>query len=368
MKGLFLVFALLFSLYTGYAQIRFVDRDTGLGVPAVNIYSEKGTLLGFTDKEGVLSLLENVDQKNLWPLKITVQHISYEQMSWVINSAAEEQTYSLSPRSNIIEDIAINATTPKEVIVLKGYYRSLETFDLKQKYFVDGIMEYYIPIAKGKPKYRLLEYRVFQDSALLKEYNEKMGPFFQIPRVPKLVEIKLSKRLSKLDVQEVENGRTALLKEGKKVGYITQSEEKGSTQFYIDMVLPDSVKKEKIFRLEARTKSAVQMENYSSMDIEEIDYRNLQSIYQNIVATIKRKSVFGRIPYESLNEFYVIERSFISMAEYKEIEKNLVKSIYKTVEKSSYKNKFWENLDEYNIPPVQEGLQEKLGGKLQFIK
>src|SRR5690606_25348964 len=99
------------------------------------------------------------------------------------------------------------------------------------------------------------------------------------------------------------------------------------------------------------------IENYASTMVDHITPFDLTSIYQNIVATIKRKSEYGHLPYEALNEFYVLERRHISSKEYRSIEKELTKNIYKTPRKSSYSTRFWENLDVHKIPPMSSGLE-----------
>jgi len=361
---IFLIF--LFGFKVGFAQIRFVDDETQLSVPALNIYHEKGTLIGFTDKDGVLRFLAGTEKYQALPLSITVQHISYEDATYNLTDLHGEQVYMLNPRTNSIEDIIIQAK-PKEIIVLKGYFRSLETFYLQHKYFADGLMEFYIPVGKGKPKYRLLDYRVFRDSNVVQDYDAKMGPFFQIARVAELHVDALPKRLMSYQVEDQERYRSRLLKDGIEVGHITTRKEDG-LQMYIDLVLPDTVKKEKIFRLEALIKNEVHVERYSSSNVAAVSYADLQSTYQNLVGSIKRKKELGHVPYEGLNEFYVLERSFISLEEYKTFEKELIRSIYKTPEKSRYSQKYWENLDEFHIPSVQSGLAEKLGKTLKLVE
>lgn len=349
------------------AQIRFIDSLSQLPVPALNIYHETGALIGFTDKNGNLQFLEGVDKNSISSVKITAQHISYKAKEINLSTLDKPQVYRMTPRANIIEDVVISAKS-KEVIVLKGYYRSLETFNLQHKYFSDGIVEFYIPLTKGKPKYRLLDYRVFIDSAVAADYHTKMGPFFQIPRVTEINKEKLVDKLVGLEQKKVDTNRTHLIKKGKDVGYITTSVGGDNLQLYIDKVLPDTVVKEKFFRIEGRMLQEVHIENYTSTVLDHITPFDLTSLYQNLVGSIKRKSEYGHIPYEGLNEFYVLERFYISQKEYKSVEKELTKSIYKTPDKSSYKTRFWEGLDGYEIPPIPLGLKDRLGEPLRLIE
>lgn len=244
----------------------------------------------------------------------------------------------------------------------------METFNLQHKYFSDGIIEFYIPLVKGKPKYKLIDYRIFLDSAVVVDYDSKMGPFFQIPRIAEVDNETLSNRLAELTQENNGTNRVRLKKDGKEVGYLTKSTDGGDLQFYIDKVLPDTVVKEKLFRIEARTLQKVHIENYASTMVDYITPFDLTAIYQNIVATIKRKSEYGHLPYEALNEFYVLERRYMTSKEYKAMEKNLTKSIYKTPNKSNYNTRFWEGLDEFEIPPIPSGLKDRLSGPLRLIE
>lgn len=348
------------------AQIRFLDADSKLPIPSLNIYHETGKLIGFTDKGGTVQFLEGLDVKGMLPVTLTVQHISYTTKSLKINSLSEEQIYMLTSRAIVLDDVIVSAK-PKEVIVLRGYYRSLETFDHQHKYFSDGIIEFYIPFTKGKSTYQLIDYRIFIDSTVTADYNTKMGPFFQIPRVVEMSSQKLSDRLKNLVQANDGTNRIRLLKKGKDVGYLTKSTDDIHLQLYIDRVLPDSVVKEKIFRIEARTLHEVHIENYTSTVLNDITPVDLISLYQNIVGSIKRKSELGHIPYEGLNEFYVLESRYISMSEYKSIQKKITKSIYKTPKRSVYKGRFWEDLEKYHIPAVNSGLAKQLQQSLKLV-
>lgn len=327
---------------------------------------KRGALIGFTDKTGVTQFLDNGVKKQKLPLAITVQHISYETKTFSLVSLDDKQLYFLEPRAQVLKEVTVNAK-PKEVVVLKGYFRSLETFDHQHKYFSDGIVEFYIPLKKGKPKYRLVDYRVFIDSTVAKDYNAKMGRFFMIDRMVNIDNRKLMKRLEDLAKENDRSNRIRLLKKGNEVGYLTTDADRSNVQLYLDKVLPDTVVNEKLFSLEAKTFHEVTIENYNAIELNSITPFNLTAIYQNIVASLKRKKEYGHIPCEILNEFYAMENGFITEEEYKSNQKGLMKSIYTTPKKSNYKTRFWEKLDDYHIPMLNDGLAKKLGENLQLI-
>lgn len=348
------------------AQIQFIDEQNKLPIPSVNVYDGTGMLIGFTNKNGIVRFLDNGLKKKKLPLAITVQHISYETKSISLASLEGRQMYSLATRPLVLNEVAVS-TKPKEVVVLKGYFRSLETFNHQHKYFSDGIVEFFIPLKKGKPKYRLVDCRVFMDSSVVKEYNTKMGTFFQIPKFTEIDSRNFAERLNDMVKENDRSNRISLLKKGKEVGYLTTDADRGNIQLYLDKVLPDTVVNEKFFSLEAKTFHEVTIENYNGTELNSITPFNLISIYQNIVASLKRKSEYGHIPCEIINEFYIVESEYITSEEYKSNQKRLTKSIYTTPQKSNYKTRFWEKLDGYRIPSVNDGLAKQLDENLKLI-
>jgi hypothetical protein len=62
-----------------------------------------------------------------------------------------------------------------------------------------------------------------------------------------------------------------------------------------------------------------------------------------------------------------MENGYITEEEYKSNQKGLTKSIYTTPQKSNYKIRFWEKLEDYHIPAINDGLAKQLGENLQLI-
>lgn len=361
-----LLISLVFSqLYTAQAQVFFLDSVSQLPIPAVNIYHSEGNLIGFTNKDGLLEFIPEVKNQNLKSATITAQHLSYGTKT--IRIINEQQIVKLSPKTNQIKEINL-AQPSADYVSLKGYYRSLETFNLRHKAYSDGIVEFYIPLRKGKIKYRLIDYRIYRDSAVVDDYNDKMGPFFQAPRVVDLYAGLLADRLKKIEVIESSNTDRKLLKKGVEVGNIIISEKGETARLYIDHVLPDSSYLEKIFRIEAKIRKDVSIENYTLRPFESLSPKDLRSVYQAISGSIKRKAEHGHIPYEVINEFYVIERSFLSREEYKKIDTDLIRNIYKIQPKSKYTHAFWEGLDTSGISVIPKNLTSQLGRNLQLVE
>lgn len=87
MKIKFIIISICLLVSTwSKAQICFIDTQTKLPIPALNIYHETGTLIGFTDKNGKVQFLHGVNVNQLLPITITAQHISYEIKVAAINT------------------------------------------------------------------------------------------------------------------------------------------------------------------------------------------------------------------------------------------------------------------------------------------
>lgn len=358
---------LFLPVYAAFAQVTFVDAVSKQPVPSASIYHSDGNLIGFSNKDGILELIPEVKDKNLDLSKISVQHISYENASFSIANLKQKQTLDLIPITNVINEITVSSAIP-DYYRLRGYFRTLETYDLKHKSFSDGIVEYYIPTKKGQIKYRLLDYRVYRDSAVVDDYDEKMGPFFQAPRVAKLFAGTLADRLTAYDFVQEATDEVSLVKKGEKVGNLNLSDANDRASLYIDYVAPDSAKLQKIFRIEANIRMAVSIENFTLRPIASLTAADLTNVYQAVGGSIKRKAEHGYVPYEVINEFYTMERAAISKAEYKKLERSLRRSLYKVEPKSVYKEDFWNQLAPYHIPPINESLAKQLDTNLKLVK
>ena len=350
------------------AQQVFIDQSSNLPIPSVNIYNSKGNLIGFSNKDGLLELIPELKNKLSYPLEIYAQHIAYSSKSFQVSSSNAEQQLYLTARANLLEEILVSKPS-SAYVCLRGYFRSLETFNLQHKYFAEGIIAYYIPLQKkGKVKYRLLDYRIYRDSTVVDDYNEKMSAFIMAPHIPQLTYGKLKDRLLKYEILEKDKQNFQILKKNAVVGSIQSNATAGSLSFYLDGVLPDSVAFKKLFRLEAKVRHEVFLENYSNTSLANASAKDLSTVYQLITGSIKRKAEHGHIPYEVINELYILDRKFLAEPAYKQIESSLQKSIYYVPKKSQYSHAFWEAIDPAIIGSLNSGVAKQLGQNLKLVE
>ena len=326
-KVIFILFISIYSLKCN-SQTIFQDTVSSLPIGGLSIYNKNGNLVAFTDVQGSIRFLDSSDQnlENYFP--ISTQHISYESKVITIDLFKKNKTIKLTPKPILLEEILVQTKSP-DVIIIKGFFRSLETFNLQHKYFIDGIIEYYIPTNGNKVKFKLIDYRVFCDSTVIEEFRNKMGNYFGINFIPKISKNSVLLSSPNYKIQDKENNKSDILKGNVKAGYIVCTKDPEQLQICIDLISSKTPKQEKIFRLEAKTYSNIIVENYSSTCISNIDTKNLISTYQNLTGSIKRKPEFGHLPYESSIEFYILERSSLSFKEFSRKKERLVQIFIK---------------------------------------
>jgi len=75
---------------------------------------------------------------------------------------------------------------------------------------------------------------------------------------------------------------------------------------------------------------------------------------------LKKNSDFSE--WEYIDEFYVIKKEFISEEDFKKIRKTMQSTDLKNGH--SYDNNYWEDLDKYHIPPLNDVIRSLLGETL----
>ena len=178
---IFILFA--FALY---GQVRLQDSLTNESIVGANIYSGDGSLLGASDESGVIHLDA---LKNSKIDSISIQHIGYESRVLHFSTFKTSPVIKLRPREIKIADVEINNKSKSDYVCLKTYFRNYETFNGSNKYFVDGIVEHYIPLTEKEEKIyrRIIGYRVYANKKVVQDHVETFGKLFTDP--PSLVSL-----------------------------------------------------------------------------------------------------------------------------------------------------------------------------------
>lgn len=356
---------LLLIISALHAQVRLIDSLTAENVVGANIYTNKGLLIATSDEQGLI----HVDTlKNITSDTLTIQHIGYENKEFHLTRAKESRTISLNPRKIEIAAIEITNENQLDYVVLKTYFRRYDIFNNKSKYFIDGIIEHYIPVKDKREKSfrKIIGYRIFVNEETVKEQKDALGKFFtDPPAVAHLDQSPISENLPK-DFDLVENGDMQLItKDGVDMGLI-QKTKSGLLHAYLNEVAPGTKISRKFLSLRGEQYKGVTIEQYSDNGTAKPTIENLISRTRISLGAIKRKSKAEFIPAEGLTEQYVLDRHYVGADEVKKMKDAFTSSIYLYDEKSKYTDSYWLDLERHNIPALAPGIAKQLGTSLHL--
>ncbi len=360
MVKLIILFTSLLTTISLYSQITIVDSKSKLPIPFVIITVDNGELGAVADLNGVISLdkLDNLDLSA--NCMLTLQHISYKNEIVSINDFKKNTTFSMNERFVKLEEVVIRPNQ-FDYIVLKGFFRSYQLDDNEIKYYSDGIIEYYIPLKGGIVKFKPLEYRTFRNKILIdKQIYRTATLIIKLAGFPDLEAGKLLKELkSKYKLRDLEYGKEILLK-GEKVGSL-KNNKNHSLQIDIDKIRPNKEEIHSLFGYTTRIVNTNITEVYLSDSCELTDKSELLSRKEYRKFYFKHKSEGKEKIHECVNEFYTIGVNYAIKSEIKNVKLITDRTLK---ESHQFRDNYWENIEEYGIPPVSEQIENEFGKSL----
>ncbi len=234
-------------------------------------------------------------------------------------------------------------------------------------YFVDGIIAYYIPLKNKKEKVRFIlkEYRIFENKVATQDLADKMGTFFSYnPSLINLKNTSIAYQLPKGFRLEEDKGRRFIKQGRTNMGFVQVSSE-GRGQVYLNRVALGTSIDRKIFKIQGRLHSGVTIETYPNVTPDNLAMDHLVSVVRSSVGGVKKKSQAEYMPIEIYDEFYVLEKEYITAAESAKYKKQFAKSIF-LKKSSNYRSTYWNDLDRYGIPALPKGVNDQLGNILKI--
>lgn len=346
------------------AQIKVIDSLTQEPISGVNLYADNGSLLGATNIAGEV-VLDSLKQEKT--VNLTFQHVAYSSLMVPFSEVKTMGKIKIVPRSIKIDEVAIGDRSKADYVVLKGYFRNLTLLNDKMGYFVDGIISYYIPLKNKKEKVRFIlkEYRIFENKGATQDLADKMGTFFSYnPSVINLKNTSIAYQLPKGFRLEEDKGRRFIKQGSTNMGFVQVSNE-GKGQVYLNRVAPGTSIDRKIFKIQGRQHSGVTIETYAHVTPDNLTMDHLVSVVRSSVGGLKKKSQTEYMPIESSDEFYVLEKEYITTDQFTEYKKQFAKSIF-LKGSSDYQSTYWNDLDRYGIPALPKGVNGQLGNILKI--
>jgi hypothetical protein len=316
----FYLFILLCVSQIINAQVQLLDKDSHQPIIYATVMSN-GKVICYSDSAGYIKLPCNKDAD------ITIQHIAYQTYEGRANSLQKD--ILLVPMGYSLNDIDIKAIKP-DYIKLKGYFRSYELNDSVLKYYTDGIVEYYIPMHKGKVRHRLLSYRFFRNEELMKPSKLVTVIDISDPELPTIED----KLFSSGKYHLSNDGR--ILKGNAVAGVIETDSVRKINLLSVNWLAPQQERSFSLFGHSVRFLKDIHTQ-YSQMSDGPFSWSNFisQGDYSEF---IKKDGKSPSILDETDSEFFVQEHKYVTKEELKgiELDKN-----NKIPHSHSYTSEYW---------------------------
>ena len=361
-----LLICVFLQTYTTFAQITIIDSQNNEAIPAVSVYTSGGKSIATSDINGKIStaIFNNLSNNTSY---VSIQHIGYQNVEISVAELKETTLIKMKRSDNVLPDVIVSSSKSNDYVVLKGFFRTYQSFDSMPKYFVDGIVNYYIPLKKGNKVYKeVLQYRVFGNKPLLQKLErKKINLFTESPRVPSMHKATAIDRLSNKNyqIETIATGKNIILLDSI-IGF-ARNIDSNSTLLFIDRLAPAKEKTLKLPGMEMKMLKSQITEIYSTNNhLDVLQKKNLESSKENTLFQYKKKRSQDFYELEFINELFIIGKSFTNSTKFN---KNINTSVY-IEEGYNYTSEYWKNMNKYNIPPINSNIEKELGNSLTMYE
>jgi hypothetical protein len=353
-----LLLLLIFSSI--YSQHKIKETFSENFVPFVEIYSEKGDLIGITDIKGSISSdLENKIRTSK-VINLTFVNSLYITTSLSIEEYINTQIISLNRVSIELSEVVIAKPKTYKYLKLKGYFRSLQINEDRPHYFIDGIVEIYISLKSKKMKMKITANRSYENKSI-SQLSKNF--FFIVAGVPIFNEFSNFENLNdEYTLKKVSNSQTNILDKetGLQKGTIALANNKSTLQLEIISQLKPKVMK--AFGMETNYNIYTISSIYENNEIQKINSENI--IYYKEIRSydIKRKKKDKFQKVEATQEFYVLEREYVNDLRIKQSD-----NFYSFKRPSKFNERYWEKVDNQYFQPLPKSIEKYVEENLMLI-
>lgn len=351
---------LIFINFSAFGQVVLFDKGNKIPVAFAHVVSGSGDLIATSNVDGVIKLdtISKYDNQSL-----IIQHLSYENLELTEGEMHRRDTIFMYKKMIVLPDVLVKSGE-MDVIVLRGYFRSYELENSIPKFFFDGIVEYFIPIRnKNRVKMRLIEYRSYGNKTLIQK--EKQRPItveMRLAGVPNIVHRSLINAIKKddYDIKVVSKNYSEITKDTSVVGAIKRNSEDNTVHLSMDLIAPNERETNRAFNYIGIIESFEVTEIYPDYELSELSLKDLlrKTSYRKIFFKHKNDNDFAKL--EGINELYIFDKFYITNREFRRISP----SRHGFPESSSYSVDYWNNLSQYNIPPINKNIQRAIEEKM----
>lgn len=362
------VLTALFFFFIGcksllYSQ-EFRDQLSKEKIFFVEIYSDKGNLIGSTNADGLISKdLKNKilssDTKYL-----TFVNSFYQNKLVAIDDYNNNSIVTMLPIINELEEVVIsNKKDKNKYLVIRTYVRSLQINNDRVQYFMDGIVEYYISLKTKKIKLKFISNRSFENKSIpqLKEKGFKI--YFQIvgaPMLNKLLDyntLNESYDLQKetVDVKIKNKGDNSLR------GYLHLDSNRASLSLAI--ISDDKPKVMKGLGVENILNNYTINSLFNNKEFEKIGFNSLLYFKEIRNYLIKARKDIETQKVDAIHEVFVLKCHFSEKIDTKGLDNN-----YSFIHSSSHQDDYWKHIDNTLFQPLPKSVEKFIEENLTEIK
>ncbi len=362
MKNSTKLLILLFLFYqSSYSQLKIVDDKTGEAVAFAHLIIEGGKSGAISDINGIAPISEIEKRTVNLSSMITIQHLGYDNLEISLKELKQLMEVRLKEREILLSDICV---TPKDYdyVVLTGYFRSYQLDDRKLKYYTDGMVAYYFPRKGRKFQINLLAHRSFRNQTLIDQMKKRSATLVMVTAgIPYMDGNTILTDLDKKYTFSDTSSGLDILKNNSKVGYIKLNSDEDKLLVNIDKILPAKEEVHSLLGYTSRIQHSEVTENYLTDDIQNLRMDNLESCkkYREIFYSHKKDS--AEVIIEGIDEFYVMERKYVTKKETKGIKFSSFSGLR---ESHLYTDEYWKELLRHGIPPLSRQIEDELNNVL----
>jgi hypothetical protein len=357
----FSIISILLSLSSIYSQHKIKETFSEKFVPFVEIYSEKGDLIGVSNINGVISSELEKKIYNSNATNLTFVNSSYITYELSIEKFKNSAVISLNRISIELDEVVIMNPKTFKYLKLKGYFRSLQINEDRPHYFIDGIVEMYISLKSDKIKMRIISNRSFENKSI-----NQLSPtyFFLVAGVPVFNKFASFKNLNNdYNLKIVNNLKTTILDKETNLEKGTISTLDNNSNLQLEIISTLKPKIMKAFGMETVYNNYTLNSIYENNENQEINLENIIYFKEIRSYDIKRKQKDKFQKVESKHEFYLLEKEYVN-----ELESKPFDDFYTFKRPSKFEEKYWDKVDNKYFQPLPKSIEKYIEENLKLIE
>ena len=314
------------------------DSLTSENIPFVEIYSDKGDLIGLSNESGIISpeLSKKIYLSN--SKKITFVHFSFKKKVVELEYYKKSTFLTLTSNSIVLNEVIIANLPPKKYLKLKGYFRSSQINEDRVQYYIDGIVEYYISTVSDKVKMKIISHRTFENKNI-KQLSKRY--YFLLAGVPMFNDFFNFNNLSNEYDLEINDKKTIKIidkKEHKSKGVISNQID-NLTSLQIEITSNDNPKIMKFLGMESHLNNYNIASVYDTSESKNISLKKIIYFKEIREYEIKRKKKDNFTNVDVIHEFFLFDKKYTNDQDSSDFD-----DFYSFKNNSYYNENYWDSI------------------------